>query len=79
MNVQTIGVAGLGLLGRGIAACCLAHGFRVVGFSRRAETHDAARRYIAQAINDLIERADFTPSLRDEWPQRYTDVTPNPL
>jgi 3-hydroxybutyryl-CoA dehydrogenase len=74
-NLKTIGVAGLGLLGRGIAACCLAHGFRVIAFSRRRETHDAASSYIARAIEDLIERAGFPPSLRDEWSERYTAAT----
>lgn len=31
MQPRSIGVAGLGFLGRGIATCCLEHGFRVVG------------------------------------------------
>lgn len=75
MNVQTIGVAGLGLLGRGIAACCLAHGFRVIAFSRTKETHDNAKQYITQAISDLIEYADFPTSLRDEWTDHYTPVS----
>ncbi len=74
-NLKTIGVAGLGLLGRGIAACCLAHGFKVIAFSRRRETHEAAGSYIAQAIEDLIERAGFPPSLRDNWSERYTAAT----
>ena len=74
MEIQAIGVAGLGLLGRGIAACMLGHGFPVVGFTRRQSTHDEARRYIAQAIDDLIEFADFPASLADEWPDRYTPV-----
>jgi 3-hydroxybutyryl-CoA dehydrogenase len=74
MAVQTIGVAGLGLLGRGIAACLLGHGVRVIAFTRRQETHEAARRYIAQAIGDLVDRAGFPAALRDEWPERYLPV-----
>ena len=74
MSIETVGVAGLGLLGRGIAACFLAHGFRVVGFTRSESTHAEARRYIARAIDELIERADFPPRLAGEWVDRYTPV-----
>jgi len=72
MNVPTIGVAGLGLLGRGIAACFLSRGYRVIGFTRSESTHAEARRYIEQALADLIEFAGFRPSLAGEWPCRYT-------
>ena len=74
MRIETVGVAGLGLLGRGIAACFLGHGFRVVGFTRSESTQAEARRYIAQAIGELIEHAGFPPSLADEWLHRYTPV-----
>ena len=74
-EMKTIGVAGLGLLGRGIAACCMAYGFKVIAFSRRRETHEAAREYIAQAVDDLIKHAGMPPSLRDSWPERYVPAT----
>jgi len=74
MDIETIGVAGLGLLGRGIAACFLGHGFHVIAFTRRESTHEDARRYIAQAIQDLIEHADFPASLGEEWSGCYTAV-----
>ena len=41
-NDTIIGVAGLGLLGRGIAACCLAHGFRVIGYTQSDQPHEKA-------------------------------------
>jgi len=75
MRIQTVGVAGLGLLGRGIAACLLGHGFRVIAFTRRDATHAEAREYIARAIRDLVERAGFAPELSDRWPERYEAVT----
>jgi len=75
MDIQTIGVAGLGLLGRGIAACLLGHGFRVIAFTRRDARHAEAREYIARAIRDLVERAGFAPELSDRWPERYEPVT----
>jgi 3-hydroxybutyryl-CoA dehydrogenase len=75
MDIKTIGVAGLGLLGRGIAACLVGHGFRVVAFTRRETTHDEARAYIARAINDLVERAGFDSELLYEWTERYQPVS----
>lgn len=74
METRTVGVAGLGLLGRGIAACLLGHGLRVIGFTRQQETRLDARRYIAQALEDLVWRAGFDESLLDAWPERYTEV-----
>jgi 3-hydroxybutyryl-CoA dehydrogenase len=74
MRSGTIGVVGLGLLGRGIAACLVGHGFHVVAFTRRRATHDAARQYIAEAMKDLVQRAGFRPDLVDVWPDRYEPV-----
>ena len=75
MDSRTVGVAGLGLLGRGIAACLLGHGFRVIAFTRQESTHAEARAYIGRAIGDLVERAGFPPALSDEWPDRYVPVS----
>ncbi len=69
-----IGLAGLGLLGRGIAACLLGHGFGVVAFTRHEATHAAARESIACALADLVDRAGFPASLRREWADRYEPV-----
>lgn len=74
MDIRTVGVAGLGFLGRGIATCLVAHGFRVIAFTRRQSTHDAAREYIADAIGKLIARAGFPPSLAEQWPDSYLPV-----
>ncbi len=48
MELETVGVVGLGLLGRGIAACLLGHGFRVVAHARRQAVHDKVREYIGR-------------------------------
>ena len=74
MSERTIGLAGLGLLGRGIAACLLGHGFRVIAFTRQESTHAEALKYIGRAIDDLIERAGFPASLAQEWPERFVPV-----
>ena len=75
MDINTVGVAGLGLLGRGIAACLLGHGFHVIAFTRRDATHEKARQYIARAIDDLIDRAGFAQELSHQWAERYEPVT----
>jgi 3-hydroxybutyryl-CoA dehydrogenase len=74
MDRGTIGVAGLGFLGRGIATCLLGHGFQVIAYTRSSATHAEARQHIATSIQDLIRRAGFSPKLADEWPGRYTAV-----
>ena len=74
MPLRTIGIAGLGLLGRGIAACFVAHGFRVVAFTRRQETHESARHYITQAVEDLVSRAGFPAELSAAWRDWYVPV-----
>jgi 3-hydroxybutyryl-CoA dehydrogenase len=74
VETTTIGVAGLGLLGRGIAACLLSHGLRVVAFDRSEESRSEARRHIAGAIDDLVRRGGFPASLRDEWSGRYVEA-----
>lgn len=74
MDGESIGVVGLGFLGRGIATCLLAHGFRVVGYTTGDNEYQVAREYIAQGIDELIERASFSPSLREEWPARFREA-----
>src|SRR5947209_3811553 len=50
MDMRTIGVAGLGFLGRGIATCLLSHGFQVIAYTRSPSTHAEAREHIATSI-----------------------------
>ncbi len=73
-NSEIIGVAGLGLLGRGIAACCLGHGLRVVAFTRPDCPHEEVAAYIEEAIAELVGRAGFDPALADRWRSSYTPV-----
>ncbi|WP_406698989.1 3-hydroxyacyl-CoA dehydrogenase family protein [Singulisphaera sp. Ch08] len=71
MDAERVGVVGLGLLGQGIAACFVAHGFTVVAVDRTDEQHAAARQGIEQAIEELVARAGFDPDLRQAWSSRY--------
>lgn len=72
---ERVGVAGLGLLGRGIAACFLGHGFQVVAIDRNEEQHAEARKQIAVMLGELVQFAGFNPQLRDEWEARYIGTT----
>lgn len=74
MDVECIGVVGLGFLGRGIATCLLANGFRVVGYTIGEHPYQLVRDYIANGIDELIERASFPSSLRNEWPDRFQEA-----
>jgi 3-hydroxybutyryl-CoA dehydrogenase len=71
MNTDPIGVAGLGYLGRGIAACFLAHGFRVIGYTVGRDTYEIARDYIDNAIAELIEKANFPSAIAENWHERF--------
>jgi 3-hydroxybutyryl-CoA dehydrogenase len=74
-GVQTIGIAGLGFLGRGIAACLLAHEFRVVGLTAgEPHTFERARKYISDAISELIERGGYRAGLASDWPNRFVEA-----
>lgn len=50
---RVVGVAGLGLMGSSIAACLVQHGFRVIGFARRADSARRAASCVREALEDL--------------------------
>ena len=73
-KVETVGLAGLGQLGCGVAACFLGHGYRLIAYDPLPSARTQARAYIAQALRELVERAGFPASLLDTWPARYTEA-----
>jgi 3-hydroxybutyryl-CoA dehydrogenase len=72
---ETIAVVGLGLLGRGIAACFLGRGFKVIAVDRSAEQHARAHAAIGEMIDELIAHGVSDARLREEWPARYSPAT----
>lgn len=72
MASQCIGVIGLGLLGRGIAACLLAKGFEVVGVDRSLAAEEAARKHIDVALSELLSHGLIEASTASGWRSRYT-------
>lgn len=74
VKTDTIGIVGLGLVGRSIASCLLWKGLRVVAFTKPAEGFAAARESIAADIEGLITHRMAPPTLRDEWQARYTEA-----
>jgi 3-hydroxybutyryl-CoA dehydrogenase len=74
MNTEKVAVIGMGLLGRGIAACFLGHGFQVVALARNEQRHAEARKQIETMIGELVDLAGFDPGLRQNWPARLTQA-----
>lgn len=72
---QGIGVVGLGLMGRGIAAGLLGRGFNVVAVARTADEHAAALPVIAQMIEELVEQGHASREILGFWPARLEQVT----
>jgi 3-hydroxybutyryl-CoA dehydrogenase len=70
-----IGVVGMGLLGRGITACLLAHGHPVVAVARTAERHTMALPIIEQMIGEWVQRGVAPPELLDQCRTGLQQVT----
>lgn len=75
MSTERVAVIGLGLLGRGIAACFVARGFEVVAIERTDAQHAEARHEVATMMAELVELGGFAPRLLDDWSERYIAAT----
>lgn len=69
--LRVVGVVGLGLLGRGIAACLVARGVTVRVYDRNSGVADAARQHVQQAVGQLVERGGFPKTLNTHWTDSY--------
>jgi 3-hydroxybutyryl-CoA dehydrogenase len=69
-----VGLIGLGLLGRSIAACLLAQGVAVVAYSRTERTRRDSLPHIERALRELVKRG-LVPAVRIRgWRERFTLV-----
>jgi 3-hydroxybutyryl-CoA dehydrogenase len=66
-----VAVVGLGLLGRGIAASLLGHGFRVIAVESDEAQRTRAEDHITLMIAEMIDLGGADPGLRSEWLRRY--------
>jgi len=73
MTPKRIGIIGMGLLGRGIAACFLSKGFHVEVHSVGDRWREDTRRDIFYAIQDIIDNDCAVDKLCTEWVDRYRE------
>jgi 3-hydroxybutyryl-CoA dehydrogenase len=66
-----VGLAGLGLLGRGIATCLLSNGFEVVAYNRTAQRGREAVAHIGRALDELVKRKLVTRARVKDWQDRF--------
>jgi 3-hydroxybutyryl-CoA dehydrogenase len=71
MNGNRVAVVGLGLLGRGIAACFLARGFEVVAVDTSEARLRESIAAIDQSMAELTERGGLNPERRASWREHY--------
>jgi 3-hydroxybutyryl-CoA dehydrogenase len=70
-----VAIVGMGLLGRGIAACFLGHGFEVVACARSRERNEEALKHIERMVNELVTEGGFAPALKEQWRGRLIQTT----
>jgi 3-hydroxybutyryl-CoA dehydrogenase len=73
-SLQPVGLIGLGLMGRGIAACLLANGAEVVAYNRTARRASSAVTHIGKALDELAARKVVAKSAIRDWKTRFRVV-----
>ena len=64
MDIQTVGVVGLGTMGAGIAEVCARHGYRVVAIEPEADSLERGRGSIAGSTERAVRRGKLTEQER---------------
>lgn len=72
IKLDPVGVVGLGLLGRGIAASLLGTGFHVIAVDMREEAQQEARAYIEDAMSEMVRHGASSSQTLALWSERYS-------
>ncbi len=84
-TIQPTAIVGLGLMGRGIATCLLAHGLEVIAYNRTAKRATSALRHIERSLEELARRKIVPRSRIRNWRKRLhlagsiADLGPSPF
>ncbi len=68
---ERVGLVGLGLMGRGIAACLLGHGYEVVAYNRTHERALKARDAIGGLLDEALQREVLKRNDVEGWEERF--------
>jgi 3-hydroxybutyryl-CoA dehydrogenase len=71
VKLEPVGLIGLGLMGRGIASCLLAHGLEVVAYNRTAVRARASVRHIEATLEEMVRRRLLTRAGMRDWRGRF--------
>ena len=72
MKIDPVGVVGLGLLGRGIAASLVGAGVHVVAFDVSEQAREQAVSFIENAIREMVQHGVLAPQTAAAWPEYLT-------
>jgi 3-hydroxyacyl-CoA dehydrogenase len=70
-KLEPVGLIGLGLMGRGIASCLLAHGLDVVAYNRTAKRAKASVPRIQETLQELVRRKLAPRARIGKWRDRF--------
>jgi 3-hydroxybutyryl-CoA dehydrogenase len=72
MGIDPVGVVGLGLLGRGIAASLVGAGVHVVAFDISQQARHDALSFIENAVQEMVRHGALAPQTAAAWPEYLT-------